>query len=98
WASDLSHPPAGRAKPKASALTPANVDTGLLREPPIECDAVHHQSRERHAGAKLTDEARGMEGRPAGELGALQQHDVTPTALDEVIGDARTADATADDD
>ena len=94
----LLHPFAGGGEPETSDLAPADVDTGLLGEPPVERDAVHHQSRERQAGAKLTDKARRMEGRPAGELGPLQQHDVAPTALDEVIGDAGAADATADDD
>jgi hypothetical protein len=94
----LLHPLAGRGKPETSDLAPADVNAGLLREPPVERDAVHHHSRQRQAGAKLTDEARRMERRPTGQLGPFQQHDVAPTALDEVIRDAGATDAPADDD
>ena len=38
-----------------------------------------------------------MEGRAAGQLSTLEQHDITPAALDQVVGNAGAADATAND-
>ena len=39
-----------------------------------------------------------MEGRAGGQLRPVDEHDVGPAALGQVVGDARPADAAADDD
>ncbi|GAA3996042.1 hypothetical protein GCM10022247_14980 [Allokutzneria multivorans] len=39
-----------------------------------------------------------MEGGAAGQLGAVEQHDIAFAQFGEVVGDARAADATADHD
>ena len=48
--------------------------------------------------AQLSDETCRVPGRAAGELLPLEQHDVFPAELNEMIGDAAADDATADDD
>jgi hypothetical protein len=47
---------------------------------------------------KLGDDAGGVPGRSAGQLSLVQQQDVRPAPLGEVIGDAAAGDAAADDD
>ena len=49
-------------------------------------------------GPHLADQPGGMPGGAAGELALLEQHDVAPAELGEVVGDARADDAAADDD
>ncbi len=53
--------------------------------------------RQRQARAQLADEAGGVERRAAGQLVAVEQHDVALAELREVVGDRGAADAAADD-
>jgi hypothetical protein len=89
----------GRAREaKAAGLFPAGIAPGLGAEPPVALDAPHHEPRERDGRAQLADQPRGVEGRAARQLGALDQHDIAPPLDREVVRDARAAHAAADDD
>ena len=88
----------GRARePEAARLLPAGVAAGLGGEPPVALDAPHHEARERDGRTELADQPRGVEGRAAGELGTLHQHDVAPALGRQVVRDARAAHAAPDD-
>ncbi len=78
-------------------LVPPDVDAGLRLELGVQLDPVHHHPGVAHGVPQLGDQARRMERRPARELGAIQEQDVAPTELGEVVGDARPRDAAADD-
>ncbi len=78
-------------EPQAAALDPAAV------ERPVELDGVHHHPRQRHRPAQLADEAGRVERRAAGELLAVDQHDVLPAQPREVVGDRTAPHAPADD-
>ena len=74
---------------------------GLARlrlETLVEHGAVAGQAREVVAGAQLADEPRRVPGGAAGQLAPLEQDDVAPAELGQVIGDAAADDAAADDD
>ena len=43
---------------------------------PVELDGVHVHPGQRRVGAQLPDEPGRVEGRAAGELGAVDEHDV----------------------
>ena len=49
------------------------------------------------ARAQLPDEPGRVKRRPAGELGAVEQHHVALAELGQMVGDRGTADAAADD-
>ena len=83
-------------EPDAAALGPAGVELAAA-ELPVELDRVHHHLRQRHARPELADQPRGVERRAARELVAVEQHDVAPAQLGQVVGDRRPADAAADD-
>ncbi len=90
--------PVGRGREvQGSHLVPAWVDAGLLVQAGIQVDAVHHHPRVADRVPQLRDQACRMERRAARELGALNEHDVGPAELREVVGDAGTGDASADD-
>ena len=95
-ASSSSNRPAG-CQPQGPDLMPRRVRAGLGLQSPVQVGAVHHHFRERHGAAQLADEAGRVEGRAGGELRAIDQDDVRPAALCQVIGDGRPADAAADD-
>ena len=80
-----------RREPQPAALDPAAV------ERPVELDRVHHHPRQRHRAAQLPDEPGRVERRAGGELVAVDQHDVVPAELGEVVGDRAAAHAPADD-
>ena len=84
-------------KADAAALDPARVELGLVLEPPVEVDRVHHHLGQRDRAAQLPDQAGRVEGRPRGELGALEQDDVVPAELGQVVRQRGAADAAADD-
>ena len=71
---------------------------GLGGEPPVQVGAVHHHLGEGDRAPQLADQARRVEGRSGGQLRPIDEDDVGPAALREVVGDARPADAAADDD
>ena len=86
-----------RGEADAAALDPTRIVLGLGSQAPVEVDRVHHHLGQGDGVAKLADEPGGVEGRPGGELGALEQDDVVPTELGEVVGNRGPADAATDD-
>ena len=64
---------------------------------PVQLGPVHHHRRERDRPAELADEPGGVERRATRELIALDEQDVGPTELGEVVGDGCAADPAADD-
>ena len=86
-----------RREPQGSDLVPRGIDAGLGRQPPVQLDAVHHHPRQRHGAPQLPDEPGAVERRARRQLRAVQQHDVGPAPLREVVRDRRPADPAADD-
>ena len=85
----LHHVVFARRKPQASDRL---EDTQLL----VQLDAVAAEPHHRRRGIELRHEAGGVAGRAARQLVLLKQHDLAPSRLREVIGDARAGDAAAD--
>ena len=61
----------------------------------VKLDAVLAKTHHRRRGVELCHKPCRMTGRPAGQLILLQQHDVAPSRLREVIRHAGAGDATA---
>ena len=72
--------------------------SGLRFEALVEDGAVPRQAGQVVTGAQLSDETGGMPGGSTGQLAPLQQHDVAPAELRQVVRDAAADDAAADDD
>ena len=87
-----------RRQPQRAHLVPRRVRAGLRGEAPVQLGAVHHHLRQRHGAAQLADEPRRVERGAGGQLGAVDEHDVGPAELGEVVRDRGAADAAADDD
>ncbi len=64
----------------------------------VEIGRILGEPRHVLRAAQLPDQPRRVPGRAGGQLLALQQHDVGPAELGEVIGDRTAGDAAADDD
>src|SRR5438876_4942017 len=64
----------------------------------VEHGAVAREAGEVVAGAELADEARRMPRGAAGEVATLEEHDVAPPELRQVIRDAASDDPASDDD
>jgi hypothetical protein len=74
-------------------------EAGLLLEGRVEIARVLgdlHARTRRETGSH--DETGGVPGRPGRQLVALEQHDVGPAALGQMVRDAASDDAAADDD
>ncbi len=71
---------------------------GLGGESPVQLGPVHHHPGERDRAPQLADEPGRVEGRPGGQLGPVDEDDVRPAQLGQVIGDRGAADTAADDD
>ena len=95
---DLLHPLGRRREPERSDLVPARLETHFGLERAVEVDALHHHPRERERAAELTNQARRVEGRPARELGALDEHHVLPAESCEPVEDGAAADSASDHD
>ena len=80
--------------PAAATRTPPSPARSRRLPPPGAGTArrpgVH--AGQRRVGAQLPDEPGGVERRPAGQLGALDEQHVPLAALGQVVGDARAAD------
>ena len=90
-----------RSGDDASRMPPHSTQPGgcsVCLQPAVELDGVHVHPGQRRVGAQLADQAGGVERRAAGQLGAVDEHDVGLAELGQVVGDARAADAAADDD
>ena len=80
------------------ALLEAGGLAGLGLERGEQVGGVLRQPGEVVGGAQLADQPGGVPGGAAGQLPALEQHDVGHAAQGEVVGDAAADDAAADDD
>ena len=79
-------------------LAHAGGDAGLGLELDVEVGRIFREPRHVLRAAQLADQAGGMPGRARGQLLALEQHDVGPAELGQMIGDRAAGDAAADDD
>ena len=79
-------------------LAHAGGNTGLFLKSDVEVGRIFRQPRHVLRAAQLADQAGGMPGRARRQLLALQQHDVGPAELCQVIGDRAAGYAAADDD
>ena len=95
---ELLHPLLRRRQPERADLVPAGLQTDLLLQGAVEIDRGDHHLREAERAAELADEACGVEGRAAGQIGSLDQDDVVPAEPGEPVEDGRAADSAADDD
>ena len=89
-----------RVAREAQAARPAEA-RGLTRfglELLVEIAAVLGQPRQVLGRPQLADEPGGVPGRTAGDVATLQQQDVAPAELRQVIRDAAAGDTAADDD
>ena len=86
-----------RGETQRPHLVPAGVVSGLGVQAAVQLGPVHHHRREGDRPAELADEPGGVERRAARELVPLDQQDVGPTELGEVVGDGCAADPAADD-
>ena len=73
------------------------VHAGLVEDLPVEVDRVLLESSDVGVTVEGVHPAGGMPCRTGGVLGALEQHDVGPARLCEVVEDGRADDAAADD-
>ena len=97
--------PRARLAPRRSSIRLSLLDAiRRLPEPLehaellVELDAVAAEPHHRRRGVELGDEAGGVAGRAARQLALLEQDDVGPARLGQVVGDAAPGDAAADDD
>ena len=97
-ARELLHPLLRGGEPQRADLAPAGLEPDLLAELAVEVDRAHHHLREAQRAAKLPHQARGVEGRAAGQVGALDEHDIAPAEPRQPVEDRAAADAAADDD
>ena len=95
---ELFHASGGRCERDGSALPVARRLAGLGLEPSIQLRRVAREPRHVHALTQLSDQTRRMPGGAARELLALEQHDVAPAELGQMVGDGAADDAAADDD
>ena len=70
----------------------------LLLQPDVKIGGILGQPRHVLACPQLPDQPRRMPGRAAGQPPALQQHDVAPAELGQMIGDRTAGDPAPDDD
>ena len=70
----------------------------LLLQRPVQHGAVAAELGHRMRGAQLGDQPGGMPGGAAGQLAALQQGDIAPAQLGQMIGDRAAGDAATDND
>src|SRR5262249_25510911 len=87
-----------RGEPERADLAPAGLEPDLGAERAVELDRVHHHLRQAQRAAQLADEAGGVEGRAARQVGALDEDDVAAPELRQPVGDRAAADAAADHD
>jgi len=88
-------------RPRDADAARAPESRGLSRlrfELLVEHGAVAREAGEVVAGAELADEARRMPRGAAGEVATLEEHDVAPPELRQVIRDAASDDPASDDD
>src|SRR3954469_21271434 len=84
-------------EPKRAGLDEARWLSGFLPQGRIELGRVLGEAREVMRRAELPDEPGRMPGRAAGELLALEEHDVPATAEGQMVCNAAANDAAAHD-
>ena len=94
----LGHPLGRPRHDEAADLLPPGRVAGLPLQPGVQLGAVLVDPRHAVAGAEPADQPGRVPGRAAGEPALLQQDDVVPAELGEVVGDATADDPAADDD
>ncbi len=94
----LLEPLGGRRQPERSHLVPGRVHAGLGGEAAVQGRPVHHHPGQRDRAPELPDQAGGVERRAGGQLRPIDEHDIGPAELGEVVGDGGAAHAAADDD
>ena len=97
-ASELDHALDRARHADAAAALPARGLARLGLEAAVEIDAVANELGQIARGAELAHEAGGVPRGPSREAPLLEHDHVTPSQRGQVIGDAGTDDATADDD
>ena len=86
------------ARADRADLAEAGGDAGLGLQPGVKLGRIFREPGQVLRGAQLADQPGRMPGRAGCELLALQQHDVGPAELGQVIGDGAAGHAAADDD
>ena len=92
----LLHAGLRRRQPQAAQLVPARVLAGLVLEVGVEAHRVLHHLGQADRRAELADQAGRVPGGAVREAVLLDQHDVAPAQLGEVVEDAAAADPAAD--
>src|SRR4029077_3615781 len=83
----LVEPPRIRGDPKRSALMPTHGLPGFRLQALVDLDCFEHEPAVVVAVRIERNETGGVPGRPGGELGALEQHDIGPTATRQAVED-----------
>ena len=89
---------ARRRQPQPAELVPARILARLARQVGVEADRVLHHLGQADGRAQLADEAGRVPRRAVGEPVLLDQDDVAPAELGEVVEDAAAPDPAADHD
>ena len=93
----LEHPLGRAGQAQAADLVPVDGLTGLRLEPAVQLDRVFEHACRVARRAQLADEPRGVPRGALGQAVLLEQHDVGLAHRRQVVGDAATEDAAADD-
>ena len=83
-------------QPQPTQLVPAGVLAGLALEVGVQADRVLHHLGQADGRAQLSDQPGGVPGRAVREAVLLDQHDVAPAHLRQVVEDAAAAHTTTD--
>ena len=94
---ELVEPVGGRRQADAAAGVPVDRLARLGLEPRVQLDAGAQQPHQVIARVELRAETGGVPGRTARQLVLLEQDDVAPSQLRQVVGKAATGNAAADD-
>ena len=97
-AGDLLEALAGKSHGDGAVLAHAGGDTGLLLEPDVEVRRILRQPRHVLTRPQLAHQPCGMPRGARGQLLSLEENDVLPAELGEMVGNRRTRHATTDDD
>ena len=94
---DLFHAQGTAGQAEASHLPPVRIEPCFLPQATIKLDAVHDHPGQIVGAAQLADEPGGAVGGPPGQFSPLHHDDVPPSHEGEMVGDAASGHASADD-
>ena len=97
-AAQLNHAVFGARDDEAAHLFPAGGMAGLPFQTGVKFGAVLVDPGQRAGGAQASDQSGRVPGCAAGQSILLQQHDLIPSELSEMIRDAATGNAAANND